>query len=66
MSAGLALTAGCNDSGGDAPASASTTSSSATSPSVMQDQTSTTVPRAPTSCEEAPNLPACQPGHEDP
>jgi hypothetical protein len=65
----LVLLAGCSDSGDDGPASGSSTTSSRAPTSPMPDMegpTSTTVFRAPTSCEEAPQLPACQPGHGDP
>lgn len=67
MAVSLALPAGCS-LGDDGPASDSSTSSSTatTGPGVEGGPTSSTVFRAPTSCDEAPQLPACEPGHDDP
>jgi hypothetical protein len=67
LTACLLLSAGCIDGGEEPPRSgSSTTSSPATSKpfGTGKSPPPATIPPAPTDCEEAPQLPACQPGHE--
>ena len=55
----LALLIACTNPSTDA----GTTTTSATVPPAPTPTTATTIPAAPTDCREAPQMPACRPGH---
>jgi len=55
----FALLIACTDSSTDGGPPATSTTVTPTAPATMS-----TVPSAPTDCPEAPQMPACRPGHE--
>jgi len=56
----LALFIACTSSSTDGAPTPATATVAPTAPTTT---TTTTIPRAPTDCREAPQLPACRPGH---
>lgn len=54
----LALFSACTDSSTNSGTRTTTATVAPTAPT-----TTTTIPRAPTDCREAPEMPACRPGH---